>query len=342
MEERLIRECVERWKKACENYYLTVNAVLALRHYLNKHNLGCRFVSAERTMRTREGGEHRPDILLQYNKDRCGIIGELKTSIMVGPIPNVEEDRKIREALEQVKRSDTELEGWDTPDGRVDTHDLTLICYQELTSDILPKIKDLLQKGEFQFERPFAVWTWVMSESRRTGYGEFIHFQQVYGKTRCAALSDALSPGRGIKVYTNEFPSEYEQMKFIKSEPPVFYTMEILFQHIFPLFDQDEERYIEVELGTLIEQVTRYFASWANIPGAQSQINPRWVRKAVERFVKIGMGEDLGSGKYRIKAGLRVLGNLREYLIHKFCKSQIEARRAGSMETLERWLAPPE
>lgn len=343
MTERDIQTCTEEWRKKCQNYYLTVNAILALKFHLDGHDLGCSFISSERTLRPVPETVNRtppvtPDFLLQYDGGTKGVVGEVKASIMVGYLPGLEQDpdRPLREALDQIKNADTDLRGWDTPSDLVESHDLVLLCHDELIPDIVPKIQQWLSEGKYSFSRRFAVWKWLETSSLRTGQGLYVSFSAALGETGAVRLNAELAPTTGIKVYIKD-SAEYEHMKFVRAPPPVFYTMEIIYLHQLNDYPEDEEGYVEVCLSDLMDSMMQYYYSWANIPGQASQVRPTWIKEAFEMFVALGLAIRTDDDTIRIHIR-RQIGRMgfRDYVITKYCQ-RMRIRRGRTLET---WFSP--
>jgi hypothetical protein len=162
LEKQRLQERLEKQKKLeklreqriieYDRYYQTVLLTLGLKSHLQAHGRDCRFVSAESLFNNKEGEEIRPDIVLQYDGKR-GVLCEIKTSL---PFP----DEFLLQSLKQLEKYSQEATGWDSPDRKVDQHDILLLCYTLDYDRIIPKLKQWISNGEIKVGHNLCICEW--------------------------------------------------------------------------------------------------------------------------------------------------------------------------------------
>ncbi len=117
--------CLRSKKLEFQRYYDTVLLTLGIKNYLENYKFGCKFVYSEPIFRTKDGEEVKPDIVMQYDDDKCGILCEVKTSI-----PQLNSIARLG-LLPQLQKYMKEVGGWDTAVKWVQNHDVLLLVYLE-------------------------------------------------------------------------------------------------------------------------------------------------------------------------------------------------------------------
>lgn len=122
---------------------------------------------------------------------------------------------------------------------------------------------------------------------------QFLVLKAEYGTISEPDLHEVLSNGVGIKLLGTL--SDINQVKFVDSEPPVLYTMQVIWDHVFKLFvtlDQNRELnknknvLITVGLGEIREILKRFCHD-----SSPDCIDINWVKKAMDGFSELGISE---------------------------------------------------
>jgi len=315
-------------KRISENdrYYQTVVLTLGLKDYLNHNETNCRFVSAEpRFYTVSTNNEVKPDIVLQYGANN-GVLCEVKTSF-----PNNE--TYLLRALKQIEKYSTDVVGWDSPDRKVDSHDILLLCPMMDYDRIITKLNEWLKAGKIKVTKNLCICEWGMILYPKWGK-DFILIRKRQGKTNCEELNKILESNITFEV--QKLHLNYEQCKFTRKEPPTEYTMRQLWLDIFPALNKKIEDFT-TSVEEVLEIAYKYYIPWSNLEGEFSQIRKTWIKKAMDSFCEIGLAENTSKAKskYIVHRSKRV-NNVEEYIVKRLCKSVIKEKiKKMSLENTE-------
>lgn len=250
-----------------------------------------------------------PDVTLQLTHDR-GLVVELKESL---PRENPEGRDNWEKKFSQLKRYDTELEGWETESGKVAQQELVLIVDQKLVRRVIEYIKEK-RLSFHDFSKNFCVMQYSPLVGRKQGVflriedGEIDDFKTVTTRRLW----------EGISVDMNYlFNSGLSRIKFLDYPPPLVYTMSILWDHVFNTLLSDKDwrqakmegsrRFIRINVSKseLRDILARNFADEKSKQG----IREKWVEEALESFVMLGLAErEKDSKEYTIKYRKKIPG----------------------------------
>ncbi len=298
-----------------ERYYQTVHLTLGLKHYLDNKDYGIRFVSAEPILKCVENDYPiNPDFLLQYDEDRKGILGEIKTSI-----PFKEEH--YQEHIDQLMKYCKIVEGWDTPSKTVDNHEVLCLIYTDDSDRFVTIIKEKIAIND-DFSKKICITEFSKITSFKIGEGDVFLLKLKFGKLGFKEFEKDLI--ENIKNKIDELQENYEVCKFTRKEPPIAYLLDHIWQQIFPLFAPPpyEKQEFEVELSKISEIIHQFYVPWSGIKGEYSQIRDKWIKKAMEEFVKIKLAEKIDGEplRYKIFFDKQTPKDIKEYIIKETVK----------------------
>lgn len=313
-----LENCKRRRKTDVDRYYQTVLLTIGLKQYLEKEEIGCRFVSAEPRFRNVESKkEILPDIVLQYDDGNRGVLCEVKTSV-------VAIDAYLLDELKQLESYSGEFEGWDTSKRRVLEHSIVLLCHALDSDRIVKKVTEWLNNGKLEVSKKLCIAEWGIVESLKYDQRDVFLIRHKHGETGCTALDNKLR--ENIRFEVDELFTVYEKCRFVRKEPPLEYTMNQLWSSIFPALHEETEDFT-CSLDDILGVAYEYFIPWSGLQGEYSQIRRRWIKKAMKAFCDIGIAEEKGSHIYEISYGKRIWKDVSEYFVEKLCRRDLEEAR---------------
>ena len=243
-------------------YFITVHFTLGMKHYVENNKCGCRFVAAEKTMKQNSTSkEVFPDLVLQDDENQRGIIGEIKSSVSFG-------DENIEKIKKQIRNYDHDLLGWDTDDETVSSHDIISFVHS-YDSDKFVNIIGL--SDDLKLERSYSIAEFSSPQkSPKYGQGDIIIVKHRYGAIFCEVLHEKLVSN--IHIALDDLSSIYDKCKFVRSTPPIQYTMNQLWILIFSTFASRDPTQTElnVSFNQIENAASTYFSYWRRITGENS------------------------------------------------------------------------
>jgi hypothetical protein len=277
LDEKVVRE-------EMDDYELTCQTIVATSHIIT-HDFG----GTARVGRSMGTSEHNaispnqnitPDLKIEVPETNQSppyrAINEIKSNLPA----NKDYWLKVGE---QLKKYDDTLSNWEQPGP--DLHDIIFTTNGYRTYDFNKYLIELNDSGKLVFERKVS----IVARSRETGRETFIALKKEYGEISNSALDERLSKKAGVNA--EHILPEIYRLKFFDSEPPVIYTMEIIWDLIIKLFvPQDQFRklrgnsklVIEVTLDQLYKALCVYAPDSAN-----PCIKKEWIRRAMRGFVEL-------------------------------------------------------
>jgi len=318
-----------KWKRLeYERYYETVLLTLGIKRYLEKTETGCRFVYSEPRFYTEDGSEVKPDIVLQYDDDKRGILCEIKTSL-----PPIDPLAKLR-LKPQLERYSKDVKGWDTPVKWVQDHDILLLVHAQDSNRVTNLVQEWIDKGELKLTKDLCIAEWSLIQSMKFPGLDIILIKHKFGKVNCHGLQQHIE--KNISFNIQELTIEYNKCRFTRKEPPVCYTMDELWGEIFTAFVEESEDF-DIELDQILKIAYEYYIPWSGLDGEFSQVRKTWIRKALSEFCEINLAKKIGKEKYRIHYGKNIQKDRIEYFIRRLCRKEIEKSRKARKprETVE-------
>lgn len=292
----------------CDNYYNTVLAALALINVLRwkepereldpgaKFSVGRRMTTSDKNT-VSASTDITPDVVLQCNGK--GFVGEITNSL-------TENNDYWTEKLQQVRKYDDSLLGWWTKDEALPSHDVALLVPQSRAvrvGDILTKEKKS-KKGTLKFKRPTA----LIGFHRHSGASkEFVNLMKFFGDLSDADLSERLR--HGIPVPQDILVKVYGDRKFVDSEPPMAYVLQLMWDNVFPSylseFPVDAANKGRILLTVKVEKISEDMQNnyGFKVEDARGTEVPArvWIKKALEHLVVFGMAARIDDKTYQVQ-----------------------------------------
>jgi hypothetical protein len=319
--EEKIKECMRNLQIDINRYYYTVQLTLGFKDYLDKNSHDCRFIAAEKNLKLLKNDkiELHPDFFLQYNDDKNGIVTEIKTSIS-------DEVDKLSVIKGQLNNYNENIIGWQTKDEKIDDHDILYIVHSLDSDQLKQEIENSIKNDQFKIRKNFCLSEFSYLTSTKYNEGDIILIKHKYGKVGCDELNNNLIDN--IKIFIDKLVIEYDRYKFTRKEPPDEYLMFLLWTLIFPNFLDKNSPSFEVSLDTLVETTQTYFSSWSGIPGEGTQIRKNWIKRAMTKFIEIGLVELLHENPLTYFVPWKKLSlpnDMGEYILTSCCEIKLKS-----------------
>lgn len=271
--------------------------------------------------------EVSPDVVLQYDNDSSGILCEIKTSL-----PPV--DYFLLEELKQLELYSGQVEGWDTPNKKINDHSIVLLAHALDSDRVVERVTDWLNDGQLKVSRKLCIAEWSVVQSLKFGQGDVFLIKGKFGETGCTALNTKFH--QNIRLEVDHLVTKYEKCRFTRKEPPLEYMMNELWSCIFPALHEKTEDFT-CNIDEILKLAYEYFIPWSGLQGEYSQVRKRWVTKAMKTFCEIGLAEKIDTpDTYKIFYGRRILKDVSEYFVERTCRKSLEeARKRPIKEALE-------
>jgi len=269
-------QCTKDYRK----YADTVAVSFAVYHTVTTQLKGLDFIGIEHKLISAEGRELTPDIVVLCDKEKKGLIFELKWSL---PYREDQLEEKIKELGKYTKP----CSDWKPGGKSVDSHDLILVCHIDDVQRTVEMIKKLSETKECAFlkEKGFALWSWTITPPKGGERKEELRLFCAYGETKNEEVERLIQTPGGILIPEAVLTYLRFSLTFVKEKPPVQYTMTILVQYILAPFQQvPEKKSYEIELDWIYEQTKKLFPSWHEYDTSTIQAKRSWIREALERF----------------------------------------------------------
>lgn len=260
-----------------------------------------------------------PDGVVQRSEKEA-IISEMKKHF------NNEEGKDF----DQIKKYDENLIDFWTND-ELPFHDLVLLTHYTSGTRALDSYKSWLKRNKYV--RNFAI---VVFNS--TAMGNFYYTLEL--KEGVLSNSELMEALRKVLTIPNQVFEEIKsKYKFYDSDPPLIYTMQVIYDELLPtLFDDTKENslsgdQIEVSVKYLRDRLQELFNS--NESNHQENNIPKlkWVSEAIDKFVEIGLAKKIDNDKYLIKMA-RSKEDTKDFLAKKIYKIQSKKKLTRSKTEL--------
>ncbi len=275
------KDYIKKIREQADSYERTIQAIIAFdsavrwddaqKDYLSDSY----FLPGRRLSRTLNdsGNNVTPDIVVQLSNN-YGIIAEVKLTAST--------DQDFVRAYEQIRRYDTELVGWKTSNKRISLDDLCL-----LVEDLKRNAAKRYFSGK-TFEKNFT----LVACSRVYLDKHFIKIEKYHGSFSNKRIEDKL--GRDpVPIPLEDIVEGMTRVKFYDAEPPVEYTMNVLWMNIFNQFMEEKKgekigKNILVNTGEATEKLEKAY-SFGRLDDRQPRIPKQvWIRRALDAFSEIG------------------------------------------------------
>jgi hypothetical protein len=235
-----------------------------------------------------------PDVVIEapHNSDEYHAVNEITVDMS-------KDDSHWLKKARQLKKYDDDLTGWDKASSK--PHDIMLTTNPARTYGFNNYMSKLKSENKLEIKRPFSILQSTPMEQQNS----FIFIKKEYGIISHPVLDNKLSNGLPVARYN--INNEINQMKFFDSNPPIVYTMMIIWDHILKNFlDLKQIRELRgnkiVPIEVTVQKVHELLSKFA------PQTNPNcietsWVRDALSGFVEIGLAEmkSQSEGRFEVK-----------------------------------------
>jgi len=316
------RELINSKNLEYERYYKTVTLTLGIKYHLDSTIYDCNFISAEPRLKLiDEENEINPDFILQYDDNKKGILGEIKTTIPIN------EDYVLNNEFKQIEKYCKKVTGWNTITKNVESHDVLCFIYLTDSDRLVNLFKKFLSEDKVNIICNVCISEFSTVTSLKIGEGDVLLLKHKYGTLGCKTLTEKLM--ENIKIRIDELQEKYEVCKFTRKEPPIEYMMDHLWMQIFPVYaerEKSKEQDITVGINELLETIHTFYVSWTGLTDEHSQVRETWIKKSLEKFIEIELAEEIEDkpGHYKIFYGKQIPHNFRKYLIEKCSSHELE------------------
>ncbi|MDP8246725.1 MAG: hypothetical protein P9M00_01170 [Candidatus Tritonobacter lacicola] len=258
-----------------------------------------------------------PDIVIQLSED-YGIIGEVKITAST--------NNDFKNASEQMHNYDNELYGWRTEAFKVDSHDLSLLVH-DLNRNVARRYFE-----KEQFDKKFNLIACALITRANASY----KIEKYFGVFSNERIEKKLEDPVAIPL--EKFVKTISEIKFYDVEPPIEYTMDILWMNLFNEISKEERKgkIIEVNCKKATAMLNERF-TFPRIDERQPKV-PReaWVRRALDSFVAIGYGEK--DHKDNDTYHIRYFYMKKESMLEVFAKKYFQAKKKKIVQVEEEQL----
>jgi hypothetical protein len=261
-----------------------------------KYGIGRRFLtSASHSTPTTEV---TPDGAVQFSPAR-GMIAEAK--------PGVARAKAVwLKNLDQLKKYDDDLSGWWTADGKVTAHDIVALIPLPRAADFIDLVQGELKRGAITFTRPLSIVAFVKNTGAETTWVILQTQPAAFGQISDPVLREKLR--RAVPIDWQVILVHYNDPRFIDAEPPLAYTLYILWDYLFSKMASGRQAEpgekwigIDVNLEALTAEVQTYYGFKSDGPGAVDVPRQRWIRRALDALVAVGMAVRVTDNDYLVK-----------------------------------------
>jgi hypothetical protein len=297
--EEALKSALTRNKNALDDYLASVKGIYAFassacwddsHRCLRTDSHRC----APRTMKTHsKGGEVNltPDCVVQVTP-KYGIVAEMKKHY---------QDDDLR-PYDQIRKYDSDLIGWWTPNELIDKHDLVLITHYFSSTSARDAYR-LWQERNEPYSRKFAIVEFTHSEQGQS----YFALKRVEGTLSDETYSEKLR--RGIKIPDSVFIEITSRYKFYDAKPPLIHMLVLLQDYIFPTmfseeqYDQGEDgivQGVEVSVTTVRQRLEEQFCDKRQ--STRQPVLPKvgWVKEALETLASMDLAKKRSKDTYHV------------------------------------------
>lgn len=317
-----MEEYVKQIREKADTYDRTIQSIIAFDSAVRWDDDAKTYISNSHFMPGRRlykgddpGKIVTPDIAIQIS-DKYGIVAEVKLTAST--------DQDYENAHEQVEKYDTNLCGWKTKDEKIELFDLSL-----LVNDLHKgKAKRYFEK--IKFNRKFT----LIACARQYEVRVFFKIEKYYGSFSNPRLENKFIDPVAIPLENPDIIKRISSVKFYDAEPPVEYTMNVLWMNVFNEIMESGGREGEKTISISCKEVTKMLEERYAFKQEDNR-QPKtpkeaWVRQALDAFVEIEYAyRDLkDNDRYHVKySHLR-----KEAMLELFAKKcyEVKSRPASS------------
>jgi len=279
VEAELIKECLKSFRK----YNDTVIVSAAICHLFKENDVVGSFMRIEPELKRISESPLTPDLAVMYDNMSKGIVFEIKWSVS-------QNKKWAEEKIKDVKKYCDTLINWKNETGRVEWHDVILICHHEDSERVLEIIKKLASEDDYDcFKKTgFSIWTWLFTHGKKGEKTEELRLMKIYGQTRNVELERLMSPELGYLVPDKVLTFLRFSYFVVKEKPPLSYLLNLLIVNVLshPVAPRYENSY-EVPTDWIWNKAKNVILSSEEYEDKSLTIKRRWIREALNSLVEL-------------------------------------------------------
>ena len=313
----------QEYEKQIRKYSDTVMILSAVYSILKQQPLAADYVGVETRILSEKGQDIEPDLTAMYDSRKKGLLFEFKWSLPFS-------DDWLKQTIHDLKDYSGQCANWKNSTGKVDYHDLILVCHMEDTTRATETIAMMSSDPQYAYliSDGFAVWSWIISPSRRSLNSENLILTRQYGKIRHVILDDKTKPPSGLVLPQESLTYLRSSFHFIKMKPPVQYTIIKLIMHVFSQF-QDSRKgkdYYELTTDMIYDKAKTVFFPWRDMDVETVQAKRNWIVDALETMYALKMiGKTPDKTRWVVPIPtIRPRGPLQEAICRKLAKHSLK------------------
>jgi len=270
--------------RAFRRYADTVAVFSAIYHVLKKAPQVADYVGIETKLRNSYGNDITPDLVALYESRTKGLIFEFKWSLPFS-------EKFLQKEIREIKKYASPCSHWKNSTGKVEYHDVVLICHIEDVERTLTAVSTIAKEATYDFltSDGFAIWTWTISAARGGERKEHLIINNAYGRTRNTAIENMINKPTGLILPEEVLTYLRSSFTFIRQKPPVQYIIIALIQHVFSQF-QDPARgraVYEITTDMIYEKAKIFFPAWHESDVSTIQTKRSWITEALETMLAL-------------------------------------------------------
>ncbi|MGB2938016.1 MAG: hypothetical protein WBD05_07470 [Phycisphaerae bacterium] len=301
-----IEEATHQLRVECDNYDQTVQAIKALAHELlwvdkKKHlrSNGSAFIGRrmETSASNRISPENTvtPDLVVRTAPSH-GVVAEAKLALAKTPANR-------EEKLKQVQKYDDDLVGWDTPNEKVDSHDVLLVVHHFHGKQVQAQLREMMEAGQISFVRPFGLVCFGIVTQEEA----WLSLELLEGHMSSGVKETKLANRHAMSLDHVAANPVLGSIALYDAEPPCPWLMHCIHEAIMSSALDDAEHLLLQEEGLVEKKISvehlRDLLSDLFGPGPPADRTPEiprtsWVRKAMSLFSKMGWAKRLAGHEY--------------------------------------------
>lgn len=258
-----------------------------------------------------------PDAIIQRSAE-LGYIAEAKGSLpqQKPDLPDLWDPE-----VEQLHKYDDDLKGWWTRNERIAKSDIVVMIRAPLTAEFVEYVRRFGDKREWSFTNNICFTEFDISARAHPA----VHLRRHEGNLTDSTLTETLRKGEMVPI--EGLVTTFGSRKFYDGKPPVEYLMVTLWHGIFnekkSELEYDEVLKcwpIQVQVSELTTEVQKLFGSPGDQDREAEYPRQKWVRLALDAFVRIGYAKHIGDDEYEIR-----FKKLQRNLVDRFAGQRLKA-----------------
>jgi len=315
IEAELYRKCLKDYQK----YNDTVTVSAAICHLFKENEKIGRFMGIEPKMKRIGEPSTTPDLAALYDDRTKGMLFEIKWSLQENP-------ERLREKLKELKKYFDIYVNWNNETGRVDFHDVVLVCHPEDSERVVKVIEKASKEVEYNYFNNvgFSVWTWLFSQAKKIGSTDELRIIRIYGETRNEELERVLSAKLGILVSEDVLMFNRFSYFFVREKPPMQYLLNVLIVNVLsnPVAITYEKHYV-VTTDWIWNKTKNLILTGEEYDDQSLQIKRRWIRNALDELSDLKIIQK-GEKENTWKVPTNLFRYIRKSIHEKICKDLVK------------------